>query len=46
MNYAFGGSVSKCIISEFTGEVLSKYVGWGSLSDAFDESKSAWSSEC
>ena len=26
-------------------EILSKYVGWGGLSDAFDESKSAWASE-
>ena len=26
-------------------EVLSKYVGWGGLADAFDESKQNWSSE-
>jgi len=26
-------------------EILSKYVGWGGLSDAFDESKSAWADE-
>ena len=26
-------------------EILSKYVGWGGLSDAFDESKPAWASE-
>ena len=26
-------------------EVLSKYVGWGGLSDAFDETKSAWANE-
>jgi len=26
-------------------EILSKYVGWGGLSDAFDESKSAWANE-
>ena len=26
-------------------EVLSRYVGWGGLADAFDESKSAWSAE-
>lgn len=26
-------------------EVLSKYVGWGGLADAFDESKENWSSE-
>ncbi|MBR4342738.1 MAG: DEAD/DEAH box helicase family protein, partial [Lachnospiraceae bacterium] len=26
-------------------EILSKYVGWGGLSDAFDETKSNWSSE-
>ena len=25
--------------------VLSKYVGWGGLSDAFDETKAAWASE-
>lgn len=25
--------------------VLARYVGWGGLSDAFDESKSAWASE-
>jgi N12 class adenine-specific DNA methylase/adenine-specific DNA methylase len=26
-------------------EILSKYVGWGGLADAFDESKPAWASE-
>ena len=26
-------------------EILSRYVGWGGLSDAFDESKSAWAKE-
>ena len=26
-------------------EILSKYVGWGGLADAFDETKSAWSYE-
>ena len=26
-------------------EVLAKYVGWGGLSDVFDESKSSWSKE-
>jgi len=26
-------------------EILSKYVGWGGLADAFDESKSSWSAE-
>ena len=26
-------------------EILSKYVGWGGLADAFDETKSNWSSE-
>ncbi len=26
-------------------QILSKYVGWGGLADAFDERKSAWSSE-
>ena len=26
-------------------EVLSQYVGWGGLADAFDESKSAWAGE-
>ena len=26
-------------------EILAKYVGWGGLSDAFDESKSSWSKE-
>ena len=26
-------------------EVLSKYVGWGGLAQAFDENNSAWSSE-
>lgn len=26
-------------------QILSKYVGWGGLADAFDEIKSAWSSE-
>ena len=26
-------------------EILSKYVGWGGLSDAFDETKSAWGYE-
>jgi N12 class adenine-specific DNA methylase len=26
-------------------EVLSKYVGWGGLADAFDESKEAWAEE-
>ncbi len=26
-------------------EILSKYVGWGGLSDAFDETKSAWANE-
>lgn len=26
-------------------EILSGYVGWGGLSDAFDETKSAWSNE-
>jgi len=26
-------------------EILSQYVGWGGLSDAFDESKSAWANE-
>ena len=26
-------------------ELLSKYVGWGGLADAFDETKSTWSSE-
>ena len=26
-------------------EILSQYVGWGGLSDAFDESKSAWVNE-
>lgn len=26
-------------------EILAKYVGWGGLSDAFDETKSAWSYE-
>ncbi|MDD3822208.1 MAG: SNF2-related protein [Sphaerochaetaceae bacterium] len=26
-------------------EVLSKYVGWGGLADAFDESKTAWANE-
>ena len=26
-------------------EVLSKYVGWGGLADAFDEDKSAWATE-
>ena len=25
--------------------ILSKYVGWGGLSDAFDEAKPAWASE-
>ncbi|XXF51719.1 SNF2-related protein [Hungatella sp. SB206] len=27
-------------------EVLSRYVGWGGLSDAFDPEKPAWASEC
>lgn len=26
-------------------EILSKYIGWGGLSDAFDSSKSAWAEE-
>ena len=26
-------------------EILSRYVGWGGLSDAFDETKSSWSNE-
>ena len=26
-------------------EILSRYVGWGGLSDAFDESKPAWETE-
>lgn len=26
-------------------EILAKYVGWGGLSDAFDETKSTWSNE-
>ena len=26
-------------------EILSRYVGWGGLSDAFDETKSAWETE-
>ncbi len=26
-------------------ETLSRYVGWGGLSDAFDESKPAWAKE-
>ena len=26
-------------------EILSKYVGWGGLADAFDETKSAWAKE-
>lgn len=26
-------------------EILSKYVGWGGLADAFDETKSSWSNE-
>ena len=26
-------------------EILSGYVGWGGLSDAFDETKSSWSRE-
>ncbi len=26
-------------------EILSRYVGWGGLADAFDESKSAWAGE-
>ena len=26
-------------------EILAQYVGWGGLSDAFDETKSAWHSE-
>ena len=26
-------------------QILSQYVGWGGLADAFDETKSAWSSE-
>ena len=26
-------------------EVLSRYVGWGGLSDAFDETKQNWSDE-
>ena len=26
-------------------EVLSRYVGWGGLSDAFDESRTAWAEE-
>ena len=26
-------------------EILAQYVGWGSLSDAFDETKSSWASE-
>lgn len=26
-------------------EILSQYVGWGGLADAFDESKSAWANE-
>ena len=26
-------------------EILSRYVGWGALADAFDETKSAWSNE-
>ena len=26
-------------------EILSKYVGWGGLADAFDDTKDAWSSE-
>lgn len=27
-------------------EILARYVGWGGLADAFDESKPAWASEC
>jgi len=27
-------------------EILSRYVGWGGLADAFDETKSSWQSEC
>ena len=27
-------------------EILAQYVGWGGLADAFDETKSNWSSEC
>ena len=26
-------------------EILSRYVGWGGLADAFDENKSNWASE-
>lgn len=26
-------------------EILSRYVGWGGLADAFDETKSAWETE-
>ncbi|MFR2767480.1 MAG: hypothetical protein ACLTAI_03645 [Thomasclavelia sp.] len=26
-------------------DILAKYVGWGGLSEAFDESKSNWSNE-
>ena len=26
-------------------QILSQYVGWGGLADAFDESKSAWAGE-
>ena len=27
-------------------DILAQYVGWGGLADAFDETKSNWSSEC
>lgn len=27
-------------------EILSRYVGWGGLADAFDETKAAWETEC
>ena len=33
------------IVTPEEQEILSQYVGWGGLADAFDESKSAWANE-
>lgn len=35
----------KLLADESEQEILAQYVGWGGLSDAFDETKSAWHSE-
>ena len=35
----------KRLADESEQEILAQYVGWGGLSDAFDETKSAWHSE-